>query len=57
MFGLTMPKILQDFERESQSFVSRYQELVDGAIGGKMIVTLNTMANSATKKSWANESK
>ena len=50
MFGLTMPKILRDFERQSQSFVSRYQELVDRVIGGKRRTTLNTTANITTRK-------
>ena len=55
MFGLNILNRLRDFERQSQSFVSRYQELVDRTIGGKRRITLKITANSVTRKSWATE--
>ena len=57
MFGAGIPKKMRDFERQSQSFVLRYQELVDKTVGGKRRTTLEKMATSETRESWATESR
>ena len=56
MLGLTIPKKLRDFGRQSQSFFSRFQELIDREIGVRRRTMLNTTVNGATRKSWATES-
>ena len=57
MFGAGRENNLKDFERKNQSFVSRYQELVDKAVGGLRRTTLNTTTiNTEIRESWASES-
>ena len=58
MHGACKETSLKDFERKNQSFVSRYQELVDKAVGGLRRSTLNTTTiNTVTRESWASESR
>ena len=52
MFGVGKEISLEDFERKNQSFVSRYQELVDRAVGGRRRTTLDTTTiNNVTRLS------
>ena len=56
MSGSAVTNRLMDFERKSQSFISRYRGLVDKAIGGQRRTTLNTTADDALKESWVRKS-
>ena len=57
MLGSALTTRLMDFKRKSQSFASRYQEMVDNVIGGQRRRTLNTTSDDVSKKTRKKESK